>query len=97
MEITKEEVDKVAKLARLRITEEERALFAQQLSAILNYVEQLKVISTEGIDPTATVLEQVNVFRDDTVQPSLPVDKAVANAPDAEGGTFRVPKMIESR
>ncbi len=97
MQISKEDVERVAKLARLRITEEETALFAQQLSTILDYVEQLKAISTEGVDPTATVLDQVNVCREDVVEPSLSVEQAVGNAPDAEGGAFRVPRIIESR
>lgn len=97
MQISHEDVEKVAALARLRITDDEKGLFAQQLSTILNYVEQLKAISTEGIDPTATVSAQVNVFRDDEVQPSLAADQAVVNAPDAVDGTFRVPKIIESR
>ena len=97
MQISKEEVEKVAALARLRITDDEKGLFAQQLSTILTYVEQLKAISTEGVDLTATVSAPVNVLRDDDVQPSLEGGQAIANAPDAVDGTFRVPKIIESR
>jgi aspartyl-tRNA(Asn)/glutamyl-tRNA(Gln) amidotransferase subunit C len=95
MEITKQEVEKVAKLARLEITPAEKETFAKQLSQILTHVEKLKQFDTKGIEPTATVLGQVNVFRDDDVRPSLPVEKALANAPEREGDGFSVPKIIE--
>jgi aspartyl-tRNA(Asn)/glutamyl-tRNA(Gln) amidotransferase subunit C len=97
MEITKQEVEKVAKLARLEITEAEKEAFAKQLSQILTHVEKLKQYDTTGIEPTATVLGQVNVFRDDVIRPSLPVDKALANAPEREADGFSVPKIIEER
>ena len=97
MEITKQEVEKVAKLARLEITEAEKEAFAKQLSQILTHVEKLKQYDTTGIEPTATVLGQVNVFRDDVILPSLPVDKALANAPEREADGFSVPKIIEER
>jgi aspartyl-tRNA(Asn)/glutamyl-tRNA(Gln) amidotransferase subunit C len=97
MEITKQEVEKVAKLARLEITEAEKEAFAKQLSQILTHVEKLKQYDTTGIEPTATVLGQVNVFRDDVIRPSLPVDKALANAPECEADGFSVPKIIEER
>ena len=97
MEITKQEVEKVAKLARLEITEAEKAAFAKQLSQILTHVETLKQYDTAGIEPTATVLGQVNVFREDVVQPSLPVEQALANAPEREADGFAVPKIIEER
>ena len=97
MRITKEEVEKVAKLARLEITETEKAAFSEQLSSILSYVEQLKDVATDGIEPTATVLEQTNVFRDDTVRPSLSRDQALANAPDQQDGFFVVPRILGER
>jgi len=95
MEITKQEVEKVAKLARLIITEPEKETFAKQLSQILTHVEKLKQYDTKGVEPTTTVLGQVNVFRDDVVKPSLPVDVALANAPEREADGFSVPKIIE--
>ena len=95
MEITKQEVEKVAKLARLEVTEAETVAFAKQLSQILTHVEKLNEYETHGIEPTATVLGQVNVFRDDVVRPSLPVDKALANAPERDADGFCVPKIIE--
>jgi aspartyl-tRNA(Asn)/glutamyl-tRNA(Gln) amidotransferase subunit C len=97
MEINKQEVEKVAKLARLEISEAEQAAFAKQLSQILTHVETLKQYDTEGVEPTATVLGQVNVFREDVVRPSLPVEKALANAPEREADGFAVPKIIEER
>lgn len=97
MEITKQEVEKVAKLARLEVTEGEQAAFAKQLSQILTHVETLKQYDTTGVEPTATVLGQVNVFRPDSVLPSLPVDRAVDNAPESADGFFVVPKIIEDR
>ena len=95
MKITKADVEHVAKLARLDITEMEKDAFSRQLSAILTYVEKLKTLDTEGVEPTATVLEQTNVFREDKARPSLPVEKALANAPESESGHFRVPRILE--
>ncbi|GMV49585.1 MAG: Glutamyl-tRNA(Gln) amidotransferase subunit C [Nitrospirae bacterium] len=95
MEITKQEVEKVAKLARLALTEAEIAAFGQQLSQIVAYVQKLKSFPTEGVEPTATVLGQTNVFRPDQVEASLVPDQAIANAPDGEAQCFRVPKIIQ--
>ena len=97
MEITKQEVEKVAKLARLELTESEQAAFAKQLSQILTHVETLKQYDTVGVVPTATVLGQFNVFRPDMVRPSLSVEQAVDNAPESIDGFFVVPKIIEDR
>jgi len=97
MNITKQEVEKVAKLARLEISSAEKDTFAKQLSQILTHVEKLKQYDTKGIEPTATVLGQVNVFREDAVRPSLPVESALANAPEREADGFAVPKILEER
>ena len=97
MEITKQEVEKVAKLARLELTDSEKAAFTKQLSQILTHVETLKQYDTTGVEPTATVLGQVNVFRSDDARPSLSVERAVANAPESTDGFFVVPKIIEDR
>lgn len=94
MQISKQEVEHVAKLARLDISEGEKETFARQLNEILTYVRTLDGLDTEGIEPTATVLEQTNVSRADEVNPSLSVDLALANAPESEDGFFRVPKII---
>ena len=95
MEISKQDVEKVAKLARLTVSDSERDAFAKQLSQILTHVEKLNQYDTTGIEPTSTVLGQVNVFREDVVRPSLPVDKALANAPERQADGFCVPKIIE--
>ena len=95
MRITQQEVEAVAKLARLDITAAEKDMFAKQLSQILTHVEQLKRYDTTGVDLTSTVLGRVNVFREDVVRPSLSVDRALANAPEREGDGFSVPKIIE--
>lgn len=97
MQINQQDVEKVAKLARLDITPAEKEAFAKQLSQVLTHVEKLKQYDTKGIEPTATVLGQVNVFRDDVIRPSLPVDKALANAPERAADGFSVPKIIEER
>jgi aspartyl-tRNA(Asn)/glutamyl-tRNA(Gln) amidotransferase subunit C len=97
VEITKQEVEKVAKLARLQLTDIEKAAFAKQLSQILTHVDTLKQYDTIGVEPTATVPGQANVFRPDMARPSLSVECAVANAPESTDGFFVVPKIIEDR
>ena len=97
MKVTKQDVEKVALLARLHVTEDEKEMFAKQLSQVLTHVEQLNGYETAGVEPTTTVMGQVNVFRDDVARPSLPVEKALANAPEPEGDGFGVPRIIEER
>ncbi|MBL8072805.1 MAG: Asp-tRNA(Asn)/Glu-tRNA(Gln) amidotransferase subunit GatC [Nitrospira sp.] len=97
MEITQQDVEKVAQLARLTLTASEKETFARQLSQILSHVAQLNQYDTTGIEPTTTVMGQVNVFREDLVRPSLPQEKALANAPERESDGFVVPKIIEER
>jgi aspartyl-tRNA(Asn)/glutamyl-tRNA(Gln) amidotransferase subunit C len=97
MQISKQEVEHVAKLARLEVTEGEKGAFSTQLSSILTYIEELKSWDTTGVEPTATVLAQTNVLREDRARPSLPVEQAVMNAPDSDGGYFRVPRILEER
>ena len=95
MEITREQVEHVAKLARLAVTDEEKALFGRQLSSILTYVETLNRVDTTQVEPTAHVVPMQNVLREDAAKPSLSRDEVLANAPDSENGCFRVPKIIE--
>src|SRR2546425_10998000 len=97
MEMRRERVEPGAKLAGLEVREDERAMFARQLSAILTYMDQLKEVDTEGVEPTATVLPTENVFREDAVKLSLTQERALANAPDQADGFFRVPKILEDR
>ena len=95
MEKTKIDVQYVAKLARIKLTEKELSQFSVQLSGILSYIEQLNTLDTKDVEPTSHVLPLKNVYREDVVKPSLPVDKVLRNAPDAADGFFRVPKIIE--
>jgi len=97
MKLSKEEVEHVAKLARLAVSEEEKEAFSRQLSEILTYVGKLNELDTSKIEPTSHVLDLNNVFRDDIVRESLPPEDVLANAPDRENNHFRVPKIIEER
>lgn len=89
------QVEHVADLARLALTEEEKELFREQLSSILAYARRLEALDTGDIPPTATVLPLENVLREDEVRPSLPRDDALANAPDTEEVYVRVPVILE--
>lgn len=95
MKITKQEVDHVAKLARLELSEQEQEKFTDQLSNILTYVEKLNELDTAGVEPTSHVLDIKNVMRDDVPAASLPQERALANAPDKAAGHYKVPKIIE--
>ena len=85
----------VAHLARLKIADAEAALFASQLSKVLDYVEQLNELDTKDVTPTAHALRLSNVFRDDVVRPCWTPDQALHNAPDRHEGFFRVPKVLD--
>ena len=95
VKITLADVEHVARLARLALGDAEKAQMRSQLEAILGYVEQLRRVDTAGVEPTAHVLPLVNVTRDDEVRPSYPAEAMLANAPDAEDGQFRVPRILE--
>lgn len=85
----------VAHLARLKITDEEGALYATQLSKVLDYVRQLNELDTSDVPPTAHPLPIANVLRDDVVRPSWSTDEALSNAPDHDRSFFRVPKVLD--
>ncbi|WP_027094523.1 Asp-tRNA(Asn)/Glu-tRNA(Gln) amidotransferase subunit GatC [Cohnella thermotolerans] len=95
MSITVKDVEHVANLARLELSEAEKEQFAGQLNAILEYAEKLNELNTEGIEPTSHVLPLYNVMREDEVRPSLPAEKALSNAPEEEDGHFKVPAVLE--
>ena len=88
------DIEYVARLARLSLTESEKERFRKDLAEILAYVGKLNQIDTELIPPTSHVLSVQNVFRDDKVLPSLPKDVILANAPQKKDGLFKVPKII---
>jgi aspartyl-tRNA(Asn)/glutamyl-tRNA(Gln) amidotransferase subunit C len=95
MSLTKQQVEHVAKLACLELSEAEKEKFTQQLGAILSYVEQLDALDTKNVEPTAHVLPLKNVLRADDLKPSLGRDQVLANAPDPFKGSFRVPKILD--
>jgi len=92
--LSPEQVRHVAALARLSVTDDEVRQFARQLSAILDYVAQLQQVDTDAVEPLAHTLPVHNVFREDTVRPSLANDEALANAPQRDGAFFAVPKVL---
>lgn len=95
MHLTIDDVRHVADLARLHLTDEEMRLYAQQLSAILDYAERLQEVDTSDVPPTPYVLPLQNVMAEDVPQPSLPNEVALANAPDKANGFFRVRAVFE--
>ena len=91
MAISRDEVVHVARLARLALTDEELDRFAGQLDAILEAVGKVSELDLSGVEPTLHPLELSNVWAEDAPRPSLPVEDALANAPEVEAGAFRVP------
>jgi len=97
MSLTMAEVEHIAELAKLSLTDEEKTLYREQLSAILDYAAVLQQVDTSAIPPTATVLPLRNVMRDDIVEPSMPREDVLANAPDAHEGYFRVRAILKQQ
>lgn len=95
MKLNRKDVEHVALLSRLELSETELDKFTGQLDAILEYIDVLNQVDTSAVEPMAHVLEIRNVMRADKVQPSLPREAALQNAPDAEDGFFKVPKIVE--
>ena len=93
--ISREDVLHVARLSRLHLTDEEVERMREQLDAILAYIDKLRELAVDGVEPTAHAVPVVNVMRDDALVPSLSQDQALANAPDRAGEFFRVPRIIE--
>lgn len=89
------EIGHISLLARLELSEEEMDLFSRQLGSIIEYINKLNELDTSGVEPTAHVLPLHNVFREDVVQPSLPREMALQNAPERNEQFYRVPKIIE--
>ncbi|MDR5684222.1 MAG: Asp-tRNA(Asn)/Glu-tRNA(Gln) amidotransferase subunit GatC [Armatimonadota bacterium] len=95
MRITPDTVAYVARLSRLELTETERERFGEQLNAILAHFAALDRLSTEGVEATSHAVRVTNVFRDDRVDPSLPMDEVIAMAPQSREGFVVVPRVIE--
>ncbi len=95
MSLTADQVRWVAHLARLELTEAELAPMTRQLSAILDYVAQLQQVDTDSVEPLVHAIELHNVFREDEPAPSLPVEAALANAPERRGDFYTVPAVLD--
>jgi len=94
MSIDKEEVEHIALLARIQLSEDEVNSYTEQLSSMLGWVEKLKQLDVSEVEPAVHVFPIANVFREDKVATSLTVEKALANAPEAKDSFFRVPKIV---
>ncbi len=94
--LTPDQVRKVAKLARLQLSEADVDRFTQQLGQVLGYVEMLGELNTEGVAPLAHPLEIENVLRDDVPRPSLSREAALSNSPKSDGRCFSVPQIIDA-
>lgn len=93
--INRQEVEYVAHLARLEIDDAQKDKFTSQLNDILLYIDKLNELDTKGVEPMSHAIAVNNAFREDMIVNSLGTQKALANAPDARGEFFRVPKVIE--
>lgn len=95
MHLTTDEVRHVAELAKLSLTDAEVAEYTEQLSVILDYVDQLRAVDTSNVPPTPYVLPLQNILREDEPAPCLTNEEALANAPDSDAGFFRVRAVFE--
>ena len=94
MPITMKDVEYVANLAKLELSEEEKKRFQKELDNIIKYIDQLNELDTENVPITSHVTLLQNVLREDKILPSLSPDEALANAPEKKDGFFRVPRVI---
>jgi len=94
MPISKKQIKHIAGLARLNLTPEEIERYTRELTVVLEYIDQLKVVDTEGIEPEGQIVDAVGILREDTVTASLPHEKALMNAPDRDSEYFHVPRVL---
>jgi len=95
LKLSTKEVEYVALLARLEVTDKETEKFTAQLNDILGYIDKLNEIDTTGVEPMTHAIAVTNAFREDKIVDSIGTEKSLANAPDARGEFFRVPKVID--
>lgn len=95
MQITKKDIEHVAKLSRLNFTEEEIEKFTSDMTSIIGFVDKLNELDTTNVEPTAHVIPINNVFREDVIKPSFDREKILQNAPSEKDGCFLVPKIVE--
>ena len=90
------DIEHVARLARLSLSEEEKAQLSEQLPLILEHAAKVSEVAAEDVPPTAYAIPRSNVYREDEPEPSLPQAEALANAPEREDGRFKVPRIVEA-
>lgn len=93
--ITKEQVERIADLAHLAVTEEEVAMYTEQLQSIVTFANQLSELNTDDVKATTHVLHETNVMREDIPKQSITQEEALKNAPDKKDGYFKVPSILE--
>jgi aspartyl-tRNA(Asn)/glutamyl-tRNA(Gln) amidotransferase subunit C len=93
--ISRTDVEQVARLARLELSEDEKERMLRELSGILAFIDKLMALDVTGVEPTAHAVPLTNVMRDDVPEPSFPQEDMLANAPDRNGELFRVPRILE--
>ena len=93
--ISREDVEHVARLARLALGEADLERMRAELGGILGYIDRLRAVDTSGVEPTSHAVPMLNVMRADETRPCLPQDEALGGAPDRSGDYFRVPRIIE--
>ncbi len=95
MIISREEVEHIAKLAKLSLSEEEVNKYAKDLASIAEFINELNEVDVSGVSPTAHVVDKQNVFRKDEMKDSFPREQILKNAPSKEAGCISVPKVVE--
>ena len=95
MKITKEQVEHVANLARLNLTQEETEHLTKDMESIIAFADKINSLDINDIEPTAHIIPINNVFRDDIIKPSMDREELLSNAPNKENGCFSVPKIVE--
>ena len=95
MKVKKEDIFHVATLARLELEKDEAELLTGDMNDILDYIERLEALNTDNVEPTSHAMEVNNVFREDLLKRDFTIEKAMANTPDSENNSFKVPKVIE--
>jgi aspartyl-tRNA(Asn)/glutamyl-tRNA(Gln) amidotransferase subunit C len=94
MKITREMLDKIAHLARLEFDESEAQKMMDDMTTIVNWMEELNAVNTDGVEPLTTLSHEINAMREDRVVPQLTHEAALDNAPDKDNVYFRVPKVL---
>jgi len=97
MKLSQEEVEHIAKLARLRLNPEEKEKYSSQLSNILNYMEKLQTVNTTKVEPTSQVTGLTNIMREDEIIESGIADELIAGAPVQSNGYIKIPKIFENK